>query len=357
MTQVSDIGQQEGWVWACPYCRAPLASGSTQCSHCGSPLQDPDGDDLFTTVAADYAEVIPPDPPFARDNMWTTDANDPDPYEVEDAVGESELVDDVGEDAAGAGPDDVWDVPPFPGAEPGRAAAGFPGAGVGSPGFSAEPNRRPADVIEEPFSLLDDVVEPVHHSGTLFSGRTNGRAAADSTPSDRVGPFAAPAASSAGPHTGAGATGPQLPPPFPDPTPWSVPGGTAPPPPPVPDAHGLAAAISRLRPEAAEAAEVPISVCGALLVRDEVVLAAVTGQMLGHAAVVVLTNQRVMVVNGRRWQPIVDVFALGPDLVVRGRHDRDVASLTFSDATQLSTVDAIGEVALAVELAERIRGN
>ncbi len=97
--------------------------------------------------------------------------------------------------------------------------------------------------------------------------------------------------------------------------------------------------------------------CGALLVRDEVVLAAVTGQMLGHAAVVVLTNQQVMVVNGRRWQPIVDVFALGPDLVVRGRHDRDVASLTFSDATQLSTVDAIGEVALAVELAERIRGN
>ena len=54
---------------------------------------------------------------------------------------------------------------------------------------------------------------------------------------------------------------------------------------------------------------------------------------------------------------IVDVLRLGPDLVVRGRHDRDVASLTFSDATQLSTVDAIGEVALAVELAERIRGN
>ena len=114
MTQVSDIGQQEAWGWACPYCRAPLASGSTQCSHCGSPLQDPDGDDLFTTVAADYAEVIPPDPPFARDNMWSTDANDPDPYEVEDAVGESELVDDVGEDAAGTGTDDVWDAPPFP---------------------------------------------------------------------------------------------------------------------------------------------------------------------------------------------------------------------------------------------------
>jgi hypothetical protein len=47
---------------------------------------------------------------------------------------------------------------------------------------------------------------------------------------------------------------------------------------------------------------------------------------------------------------------VGPELTVRGRHDRDVAALTFSDDIRLSTVDGIGEVGLAVELAERIRG-
>ena len=123
----------------------------------------------------------------------------------------------------------------------------------------------------------------------------------------------------------------------------------------VPDQYGLSAAVARLRPDDQERAAVPISVCGALLRHGEVVLGAVTGQMLGHVAVVVVTTERVLVVNGRRWQPIVDIFDVGPGLSVRGRHDRDVAALTFSDDDRLATVDGITEVTMAVDLAERVR--
>lgn len=122
------------------------------------------------------------------------------------------------------------------------------------------------------------------------------------------------------------------------------------------DPHGLAAAVARMRPEDADAAVTPIAVAGALLGARELVESVAAGQMLGHPAVIVLTDRRVLVVNGRRWQPIVDAFELGPDLVVRGRHDRHVALLTFSDHSRLSTVDGITDVALAMELTDRMRG-
>lgn len=124
---------------------------------------------------------------------------------------------------------------------------------------------------------------------------------------------------------------------------------------PVEDPQGLSAAVARLRPEDADVATLPICAAGVLLDPDEHVRVAVTGQMLGHPAVVVLTDRRVLVVNGRRWQPIVDTFGLGASLVVRGRHDRHVALLTFSEGSRLSTVDAITDVGLAVELTECIR--
>lgn len=345
MTQVSDIGQEEAWGWPCPYCRAHNPVDAQRCSHCGSQLREADGDDLFTTAAADYAEVVPPEVPFARDNMWTTDANVAEPMTVDDAVGDSELVDDLMDDVGADDDGGLWDDQPLP---------------PDPPGFSAEPTLRRSDVIDEPFAAADDLDPSMVNGrgGPLFGGRANGTSRPQGSPTPSApGPFAVP---DAGPDVGPAAA----PPPHPQ---FAAPSGaaahapagswTAPmPSPPVPDAHGLAAAVGRLHPDAVEAASVPISVCGALLERDEVVLAAVTGQMLGHAAVVVLTTQRVLVVNGRRWQPIVDQFSLSPELVVRGRHDRDIASLTFSQGDQLSTVDAITEVALAVEVAERIRG-
>ena len=362
MAQASEIGQEESWGWPCPYCRAHNPMDAWTCANCGTQLRDPDEDDLFTTVAADNAEVIPPDAPFARENMWTTDANEG------DEVDEGEVVDDG-----------LWDRAPGPAAANGAA-------------FTAEPSARPSDVIDEPFDEPRSRQSRPRANGTLFSnGSGNGHAGDPRIEAPRVvdpagrSPFGVPGSDAPRPQEGwatqdrwggpsAVGWAPSVPPSAP---PTSPPPGFAPPaapsgwqytPPaapaaaaepqhaPVPDPHGLSAAVGRLRVEDQERAAVPISVCGALLQHDEVVLAAVTGQMLGHPAVVVLTTRRVIVVNGRRWQPIVDAFDIGPSLTVRGRHDRDVAALTFSDETRLSTVDGITEVGLAVELAERIRG-
>ncbi len=232
--------------WSCPYCGGANSFDAAACVHCSAQLRDPDESDLFTTVAVDNAEVVPPSVPFGPDSMWST-APIADPFA--DEVLEAEAVDDAplfeGSTAASVG---------------GEASAG------GSP-------RR----------------------GSVQDG---------ALPSDTT---------------------------------------------------GLSAAIGRLDPAEQDATVVPFSVVGALLEPDEIVLAAVAGQMLGQPAAVVLSTRRVLVVNGRRWQPIVDVYRLGPDLVVRGRHDRDVAALTFTQGDRMSTVDGITEVGLAVELAERLR--
>ena len=76
------------------------------------------------------------------------------------------------------------------------------------------------------------------------------------------------------------------------------------------------------------------------------------GNLLSHKPI---AERRVLVVNERRWRPIVDIYDLGPDLNVRGRHDGHVAALSFSDDARLSMVDGIGEVELAVALAKATR--
>lgn len=123
----------------------------------------------------------------------------------------------------------------------------------------------------------------------------------------------------------------------------------------VADQHGLDIAVARLAARDRETARVPLSVCGALLLPGEHVIGAVTGQMLGRPAAVVVTLGRVLIVNDRRWQPIVDVYQIDERLVVRGRHDRSMAALSVGDDERLSMVDGIHDVELAIELADAIR--
>ena len=129
--------------------------------------------------------------------------------------------------------------------------------------------------------------------------------------------------------------------------------------PPVPtdatDPHGLGSAVERLDPAAVEHAVVPLAVCSVLLEDDEVVLAALIGDMLGQPAAMVLTGRRVLVANGRRWRPVVDSFPLAPGLGVRGRHDGGVAAVTLLDDERLVTVDGVGDVAAATRFAEMVR--
>lgn len=121
------------------------------------------------------------------------------------------------------------------------------------------------------------------------------------------------------------------------------------------ESPGYEAAILKLHPQDRERASVALSVAGALLHEGEAVLGVVTGQMLGRPSAVVLTVGRVLVVNDRRWQPVVDIYMIDSELRVRGRHDRNVAALSFSNDWSLSMVDGITEVSLAMDLAERIR--
>jgi len=121
------------------------------------------------------------------------------------------------------------------------------------------------------------------------------------------------------------------------------------------DPHGLGAAVERLDPVAVEHAVVPLAVCSVLLDDDEVVAAALIGQMLGQPAAMVLTGRRVLVANGRRWRPVVDSFPLAPGLDVRGRHDGGVAAVTLLDDERLVTVDGVGDVAAATRFAELVR--
>ncbi len=357
------MGDDDVWAWPCPYCRTPIAIDAPRCTACGSQLRHVGTDDLFSTVApsASDHDVVVADVTVPRIALPDTDQQlaglvvDPPPADpvTVPSMPESATASN-GATPVGGGA--------IPGPEQGRPAA------VTSPP-TASAQQQPRSVDPELSVPVPPVVPSV--------------AAPWSDPAPPVPPAASAPAPPVPPSPPVVEPPPAPPsPPVVEPPPVAAPGAglqLAPPPyvapstiavwtpaglpalhhpmAPIDDFHRLADAVDRLRPGAAEEAAIPISVVGALLQSDEVVLALVTGQMLGHPAVVVLTDERVLVVNGRRWQPIVDEYPLTSELVVRGRHDRDVASLTFTRGTQFSTVDWITDVALAVELAERIRGD
>ncbi len=365
---------------------------------------------LFSVDAADNAEVVTPEPPIGTDQMWSTGSEDA-------TVHDGEVVDQDGsyddpldpwsriEDPVGGGPlggaarptdaaGDVWtsapaspppepqlppdfsDLPPppidtsrLPPPAPGAFGVGVPGGGgqawadaptaPGAPGaggvFSARPVVRAEDDLDdlddldEPELVDDSLVTPSESSPFSAGGHTTGFGTAGGADAQSRASAGDPAGGSEGDPWDA----------------WREPEPSSATPgeplrarlrePVVPDSHDFDKAVARLRSEEIERARVSLTVCGALLERSERVRCVVTGQMLGCPAAVVLTDRRVLVVNERRWRPIVDIYALGPELSVRGRHDGHVAALSFSDDARLSMVDGIGEVELAVALAKATR--
>lgn len=340
---------------------------------------------LFSMVASDNAEVIPPSPPRGPETMWSVAANadgDPDGFDVD---GSDTPTGDVWNDAESFEDHDASaDPPPFTDWESNgnfqdTASGPFRRGPVDPLGsvFSAEPVDHLGDVVDEAELLEDTAWAPPPGpaaEGSLFSNGSH----LQTPPETRRRPAPGPVAGSARPSAGAAQdpwiiTDRSWDDPRSDQEPWAPdtaqgggphgphaqefgsrsPGrstGLV-----VDDSQGFETAILRLHPQDRERAHVPLSVCGALLREDEVVLGAVTGQMLGRPAAVVVTEERVLVVNDRRWQPVVDIFPIDGDLVVRGRHDRQVAALSFADPTRVSMVDGIGEVGIAIELADHIR--
>ena len=162
------------------------------------------------------------------------------------------------------------------------------------------------------------------------------------------------------------------PPPPPIPTAPPTPPSAAAPPPPLPepeelappepespigivDPSELAPAVARLSANAQRAGRVAAAVLSALLHEGERVQALVQGLYQGHAAVGVLTNERVLLVNDHEWRPDVREIALTAELVVQGWQDDRTASLVFVTEGQSVTLSTIVDRPLAQEMAHLIR--
>ena len=129
-------------------------------------------------------------------------------------------------------------------------------------------------------------------------------------------------------------------------------------PPPGPqsyDPHGIGAAASRLGGGACRAAKVSLAVLGAVLESDDVVTMVVQGGFRGHAGVVALVGDRVVLVNERQWKPDVAILPVDPKLVVQGWQDERSATLTFIVGGTHDVIERIPDRALAIEMAQRVR--
>jgi hypothetical protein len=123
----------------------------------------------------------------------------------------------------------------------------------------------------------------------------------------------------------------------------------------VVDPFELGPAVARLSANAQRAGRVAAAILGALLREDERVAALVQGRYQSQAAVGVLTNHRVVLVNDHEWQPDIREIAITRDLVVQGWQDDRTASLVFVTEGQSVTIEMITDRPLAQEMAHLIR--
>jgi hypothetical protein len=303
---VQTTGREQTHEWPCPYCRSGNALDADVCSSCGAQLRDPD-DDLFgpldTTIAggpaaATSSHAAPPAvaPPVAAPPPPAPFAPEPERQPEPEPRVQSEV---------------EPEVQPEPEPEP-RVQSEV------EPEVQPEPEPRVQSEVE-PEPETEPEPEPDHEQHP--PDRDPGHASepcvdgADQLPASRQVVDARVVEE-----------GP---------------------------ARGLVLA-TRLAPELRRAVALPLSVVGTLMVDDERVRAVVAGTALSQAAVLVLTDRRVMVVNGRVDGPVIDVFDLRSRPQVRCRHDGEVAAVTVFDGAHLVTVDGIADIEGAVELARAI---
>jgi hypothetical protein len=123
----------------------------------------------------------------------------------------------------------------------------------------------------------------------------------------------------------------------------------------VVDPHQVGPAVARLSQNAQRAGRLAAAVLTALLHDDELVEALVQGRYQNNAAVGVLTNERILLVNDHEWRPDRREIPIAADLVVQGWQDDRTASLVFVTEGQSVTIEMITDRPLAQEMAHRIR--
>ena len=129
----------------------------------------------------------------------------------------------------------------------------------------------------------------------------------------------------------------------------------APMPPVVNDPAGLGTALSRLGSGGRKGAKAAANAAAVLLRNGEIVECIAQGQFFGANGVVLLTNQRLLVVNDREFRPDVVEFTVDGALTVQGWADDRAAALLIQRNELTAQVERIGDKAIAQELAQRIR--
>lgn len=120
------------------------------------------------------------------------------------------------------------------------------------------------------------------------------------------------------------------------------------------DPHGLQAHLLSMSEATRPHAEIPMLLSAQLLDDAETVLVAVPGLIGDVVGVAVVTDRRVLLVNGRRWNPVVEEFRLEPGLTVEGWQETDTAMLTFV-ADRIVRISKIVDKSLAFEAARVVR--
>lgn len=121
------------------------------------------------------------------------------------------------------------------------------------------------------------------------------------------------------------------------------------------DPHGIAAAIGRLGYIDRRSAKVPVAILSAVLRDGDVVELLAHGRFHGHSAVGALVGSAVVLVSDRQWKADVVRIELVPGLQVQGWQDDRAAALTFVGPGEPVALEGIGDRALAVEIAQRVR--
>lgn len=122
-----------------------------------------------------------------------------------------------------------------------------------------------------------------------------------------------------------------------------------------PDPNGLGAAAGRLGNRPRKDARSAFAVAGAVLQDGELVEALAAGKFEGNAALLVLTDRAVLLVDDRPWKPTVERISVDGGLQVQGWQDDRTASLTLVTASRQMVLESIADRPLAVEMAQRIR--
>jgi hypothetical protein len=122
------------------------------------------------------------------------------------------------------------------------------------------------------------------------------------------------------------------------------------------DPHAIGQAAGRLGNSAKKAGRTALGLASVLLEEGEVVECVVVGQVNAVDGACLLTNRRVLVLNDRAWLPDQVSFPVDAALYVQGEAAGKAASLTFHRQGVVVQVGRIGDVALAQEFAQRVRG-